>query len=280
MDYRCVTCFAATFDKLMLRYQLTAPQKEEFNALFKMVTQDYQSMSAPELQIPLQRKLKEISGVYDFYASEKCSSNSLALSLVHYWKEAVACSNDSFGIAARLAIAGNIMDYGASDTFNLQHTIEKIMHSDLAIDAGDLLQKKIAAAKSILYLGDNAGEIVFDKLFIETLNHPNVIFVTRGGPTINDVTAKDAYIVGMDQVAKVISNGLAAPSTLLAHSSEEFLRYYHDADVIISKGQGNLEGLIDEKDPRIFFMLMAKCDVMAERLGIKKNEFVIYNESC
>jgi len=264
----------------MLRYQLTASQKEEFYALFKTVTDDYQSMSAPELQIPLQQKIAEISGVYDFYASEKCTSNSLALSLVHYWKEAVSCSDNSFDIAARLAIAGNIMDYGANDTFNLQHTIEKIMHSDLAIDAGKCLQEKISTAKSILYLGDNAGEIVFDKLFIETMNHPNVIFVTRGGPTINDVTAKDAYVAGMDKVAKVISSGLAAPSTLLSHSSEEFLTYYNDADLIISKGQGNLEGLIDEKDPRIFFMLMAKCDVMAERLGVKKDEFVIYNESC
>jgi len=275
MDYRCVTCFRNTYRKLMEKYGLSQIQKAEFNDFFNETVRRYDEMIAPELQIPLQKKLVELSGVEDLYRKEKCQSNNLALSLVQYWRDAVASSRDPFSMAARLAIAGNIMDYGTNDTFDLRKTIERVFQAELAIDHTEKLRAAVARAKRILYLGDNAGEIVFDKLFIETIGLSNVTFVTRGGATINDATLKDANDVRMQEVATVISNGLAAPSTLLSHSSEDFLEIYRNADLIISKGQGNLEGLIDENDPRIFFILMAKCDVIAERLNVKKGDFVI-----
>lgn len=277
MDYRCVKCFRNTYRKLMEKYALDEKQKEVFNAFFDETVSGYKDMIAPELQIPLQKKLVELSGVEDFYRREKCQSNNLALSLVKYWSDAVKTSSNPFSMAARLAIAGNIMDYGASDNFDLRETIRRVFQASLAIDETERLRDAIAKAKNILYLGDNAGEIVFDKLFIETIAHHNVTFVTRGGPTINDATLRDAGDVKMHEVAKVITNGVVAPSTLLSQSPKEFLDFYRNADVIIAKGQGNLEGLVDENDPRVFFMLMAKCDVMAERLNVRKNDFVIYN---
>ncbi len=277
MDYRCVKCFRNTYRKLMDRYALNDNQKKEFKNFFDETVAGYGDMIAPELQIPLQKKLVELSGINDLYREEKCQSNNLALSLVQYWRDAVKTSPDPFAMALRLAIAGNIMDYGACETFDLRKTIEKVFQTTMAIDETEGLRRAVQKAQSILYLGDNAGEIVFDKLFISTLSHPDVTFVTRGGPTINDVTLKEAGDVMMHEVAKVVSNGVVAPSTLLSESPEEFLTIYHNAELIISKGQGNLEGLIDEKDSRIFFLLMAKCDVIAERLNVQKNDFVIYN---
>lgn len=277
MDYRCVNCFRNTYRKLMEKYALNVEQKADFNAFFDETVSRYEEMIAPELQIPLQKKLVELSGVSDLYRKEKCQSNNLALSLVLYWKDAVKVSPDPFRMAARLAIAGNIMDYGASDNFDLRKTIDRVFQASLAIDETERLRNAIANAGNILYLGDNAGEIVFDKLFIETIGHPNVTFVTRGGATINDVTVKDAGDVRMHEDAKVITSGVVAPSTLLSQAPKEFLEVYNNADVIISKGQGNLEGLIDENDPRVFFMLMTKCEVMAERLNVQKNDFVIFN---
>jgi len=128
-----------------------------------------------------------------------------------------------------------------------------------------------------LYLGDNAGEIVFDKLFIRTINHRNLTYVVRGGPIINDATMEDAEYTGMNKVANVISNGFDAPSTVPSESSRQFQQYFSKADIIISKGQGNLEGLLPLNDKRIFFLLMVKCDVMAELLGVDKESFVVFN---
>jgi hypothetical protein len=137
------------------------------------------------------------------------------------------------------------------------------------------LKNEISKAKSVLYLGDNCGEIVFDKLFIETMKHQNITFVVRGAPVINDVTLEDANQVGMDNICRVISNGFDAPSTLIELCSDEFAAEYNNADLIISKGQGNFEGLMESTHPNIFFLLIAKCDPIAKLLGVNKNDMVV-----
>lgn len=137
------------------------------------------------------------------------------------------------------------------------------------------LKEALSTAKTVLYLGDNAGEIVLDKLFIETLMHPNLYFAVRGAPVINDATLDDAQYVGIDAVADVISNGYDAPSTIVDRCSPQFQELFNKADVIISKGQGNLEGLLEKTDKQVYFLLMVKCDVIAEALGVKKGDFVV-----
>ena len=152
------------------------------------------------------------------------------------------------------------------------------MNASFAIDHSAQLNQALRNAASVLYLGDNAGEIVFDRLLLETMAHPSVTFAVRGGPALNDVSLKEAEETGMHRVAKVIDSGFDAPSTILKKSSREFLVAFRSADLIISKGQGNLEGLIDESDPRIYFLLMVKCEVMAEKLKVKKGSCIVYNQ--
>ncbi len=231
----------------------------------------------PEIQRDLNQRFLEMIGIKDPFAEEKRSSNSAALSLYEEWKPRIISDEDPFDMALRLAIAGNIMDYGASGTFDIHSTINKVLATHFAIDHSFRLKRKIEKAGTILYLGDNAGEIVFDKLFIETIGHGNVTYVVRDAPILNDVTINDAKEVGIDNVAEVISSGYDAPSTVLHKSGPQFLERFRSADLIISKGQGNLEGLLYENDPRIFFLLMAKCDVIAETLKVNKGSFLVYN---
>jgi len=235
--------------------------------------------TTPELQRELSIKFRSVSGIDDPFAEEKAKSHRLASKLYLEWKPKVKASDHPFELALRLSIAGNIMDYGAGNSFDIHKTIDKVISATFAIDHSSLLKKRISRAKSILYLADNAGEIVFDKLFLETIGHPDVTFAVRGGKALNDVTVQDAEEAGIDTVATVISNGFDAPSTLLAQCSEEFLAVYKSVDLIISKGQGNLEGLIHEKDSRIFFLLMVKCDVMAELLKVEKGSLVVSNQN-
>ena len=139
------------------------------------------------------------------------------------------------------------------------------------------MKDKTATSENVLFLGDNAGEIVFDKFFIRTIDHKNLTYVVRGGPVINDATIEDAEYTGINRIVNVISNGYDAPSTIPSESSSEFQHYFNKADIIISKGQGNLEGLIPLNDERIFYLLMVKCDVMAEFLNVEKGSFVVFN---
>lgn len=229
---------------------------------------------APVFSREMHAILKKLSGNHDPYRQVKKEYNDIGISLYKKLKTEAFGSDDPFVTALRLAVAGNIIDFGAHKDFNIYTTIEEVIHADFGIDHTEYLKSLLKTSKSVLYLGDNAGEIVFDKLFIEICGHDNITFAVRGEPIINDVTMEDADYVGMHNVAKLISNGYDAPSTILDKCSAEFRTAFNRADLIISKGQGNLEGLIDVKDKKIFFMLMTKCDVIADLLNVKKGDFI------
>jgi hypothetical protein len=276
VDKRCEECFLKTYRRLFQKFNVNETQQRAFLTFFDFTMENQSEKSSPEIQRNLNRTLCHIIGVNDPFAEEKEENNRIALELYRKWKPKVLESENPFELALRLAIAGNIMDYGANNSFDIEQTIEKVLNADFAIDHSKLLRQRILDAKQILYLGDNAGEIVFDRLLIETIMHNNVTFAVKGSPVLNDVTMKDAIDTDISNVADVISNGYDAPSTLLNHCSEEFLKIYKSADLIISKGQGNLEGLLDVNDPRIFFILMVKCDVIAERLKVRKGSFIVH----
>jgi hypothetical protein len=274
-DYRCFFCFARAFERMIEKLDLLPDEKKYFvSEMFGLFNTGKNNFSVPALSRDLQILFKKYSKDPDPYKTLKQQSNDQVLSMFAHFKKIVFGSDNQFETALRLAIAGNIIDYGVSDSFDLVDTIEKVLSSEFAIDHSGELKQAVSQAKTVLYLGDNAGEIVFDKLFIETMMHPNLWYAVRGTPVINDVTLEDARYVGMDVVADVIENGYDAPSTILEHCSAEFKHLYEQADVIISKGQGNLEGLLDQTNKKIYFLLMIKCDVIADVLGVKKGDFV------
>lgn len=278
IDERCIQCFIRTYQRLGEKFNCSPNQMLLFNTRAKEVFLKHKTDNSPVIQRELNQIFCQIIDNFDPFSEEKGLNNSVALKLYEQWKPKVLSAKDPFDLALRLAVAGNIMDYGANNNFNISETINQVLNASFAIDDALVLKNRISNAKNILYLGDNAGEVVFDRLFIETWMHHEVTYVVKGGPIINDVTLKDADEVEMGFVADVISNGYNAPSTVLSKSSKQFLELYRNADLIISKGQGNFEGLMNEHDPRIFFLLMAKCDVIAEILGVKKGSFIVYNQ--
>lgn len=279
MDKRCKYCFANTCNRLIMKFPLSFQQTIEFSEFFNVLIDEKSGISGNELQRKLHQKLKEFNGIADPFIEEKKESNEIALKLYDEWKPKVLDSENPFNLALRLAIAGNIMDYGTNEYFNVKETISEVIHTDFAIDQSAQLKQSIINAKNILYLGDNAGEIVFDKLLIETMMHPNVTYAVRGGPILNDATLFDAEKVGIDLVADLISNGYDAPSTVIEHSSRQFQSAFDSADLIISKGQGNMEGLMNQNDKRIYFLLTVKCNVIAELLQVKKGNFLVFNQT-
>lgn len=275
-DYRCFFCFARAFEKLLEEEQLSLAEKNSFTRGMAMLySKTQENFSAPAFSRELHQILKLYSQNADPYLEIKKQSNDLVLALYPILKQLVSESGNAFDTALRLAIAGNIIDFAVGNQHNLEATIEKVLKSDFAINHTSGLIEALNTSQKVLYLGDNAGEIVLDKLFIETIMHPNLVFSVRGAPVINDVTLDDARYVGMDQVADVISNGYDAPSTIVDKCTSEFQKHFYEADVIISKGQGNLEGLLHKTNKPVFFLLMVKCDVIAEALGVKKGDFVV-----
>lgn len=276
MRKECYYCHCKTRDNLIKKFGLSNSVAEDFNLQTDNFLQHNWQLSNPMIATHIHRIAKQKIEVDDLYEEEKKKANNLILKNYSYWKQLVDKSNNPFSTAAKLAVIGNIIDYGAhSVPEQIEPFIEEQRSKKLAIDDSSKLFDAIQKADSIFYIGDNAGEIVFDKLFIETINHPNITFAVRNEPIINDVTLKEAYDVGINYHCHIISNGNDAPSTLLELCSTDFKEAFENADVIISKGQGNYEGLLTVKRKNMFFLLMAKCNPIAEMLGVKKGDMAI-----
>ncbi len=219
------------------------------------------------------RIIKEITGVADPYKQIKEVSIKDAKELIPYLKEVISKSDNRLLTAIRIAIAGNVIDFGVDVPFSLKEDIDKLLVQDFAINDFNYFKSAVKKAKNILYIGDNAGESVFDKLLIEEMGK-KTIYVVREIPIINDSTYEDAINSDLGEVATIISSGVKAPGTILSQCNAKFLKLFKTADLVISKGQGNYEGLSDVNRP-IFFLLKAKCEVIAKDLRVKKNDIVL-----
>jgi uncharacterized protein with ATP-grasp and redox domains len=227
----------------------------------------------PEIGREAYRLISEKTGIPDLYAEKKKKCTQRALALYPRLKEQIVSSSDRLAMAIRMAIAGNVIDFGANADFDLDKDLDVLLSKELAIDHYQAFCTALQKAQKILYLADNAGETVFDRLLIEELGKP-VVYAVRENPIINDAILQDALDAGIDKVAKIVSSGTDAPGTILNRCSESFLDIYRSADLIISKGQGNYEGLTDETQP-VFFLLKAKCAVIALDIGVKQGSLIL-----
>jgi len=227
----------------------------------------------PETGMLIYEKVREITGVFDPYKELKRESTEKALALYDSLKHKVEKSNDRLLTAIRIAIAGNVIDFGVSRKFNIETELDKILNKNFAIFDYDKFKHYSDKTNEILYIGDNAGESVFDRILIEEMKKPT-IYVVRAMPVINDVTYEDAVQAGIDKVASILSSGTSAPGTVLETCNAEFKEIYKKSNFVISKGQGNYEGLSDKNHP-VFFLLKAKCRVIADDIGVNEGDIVL-----
>jgi uncharacterized protein with ATP-grasp and redox domains len=233
--------------------------------------------SPPAMAQKIHRLIRKLTGVQDPYLQTKNRYNQMALKMYPELIKQVQASADPFETAIRLAIAGNIIDLGVKTGLTESHVEETIAQSltePLDIEALKEFRKATTQAKDILYLGDNAGEIVFDRLLIEQLPREKITFVVRAGPIINDATMEDAETAGLTDIVSVIDNGSDAPGTILENCSETFRSRFKQADLVIAKGQGNYETL-SNVDKYMFFILRAKCPVIARHLGCEVGKMIL-----
>ncbi len=219
------------------------------------------------------KKINEITGIKDPYYHLKKKNINEVLTLYPKLQQILEKSEDRLLTAIRMAIAGNVIDFAIEKPFSLNCALKEILEKDFGIFHYSEFKSTLKNSNLILYLGDNAGESVFDKILIEELGKP-VIYVVRDKPVINDVTVEDAINSGIQDVAKVISSGSTAPGIIPSMCDGKFHEFYRKADMIISKGQGNYEGLSEENAP-IFFLLKAKCNVIAKDLNVNENDIIL-----
>ena len=228
------------------------------------------------------RMVAEGLGDADPYRETRLFFDREMLRLLPQLRKHIAQSEDPLRAAVRAAIAGNLIDLAAlGGEVTLERAMQKVEaveREGLYFDDCDGLDAALKSARTVLVLGDNCGEIAMDRLLIETIRrlYPQieVKYSVRGSAVVNDVTYEDASAVGMDEVAEVIDNGDCLLTTLLCRASEDFRREFYAADVIIAKGMGNYEGLYNCDRGNIWFLMIAKCSVIARMSGAPKGSIL------
>ena len=272
--FECIPCF---MQQAFRAGKMTAKNDHQLKKILDetgCLIKTFSMQSTPaEYGAEIYRVIREITGIEDPYKEIKEQSIKEAKELYPELKQIIEQSDNKLLTAVRIAIAGNIIDFGVNKKFSLKDDVRKILKQDFAVLDFEKFKHDAENAKTILYIGDNAGESVFDKLLIKELNG-KVIYAVREIPVINDAIYEDAVASGLDEVAEIISSGVKAPGTILNQCNSEFIEIFNNADLVISKGQGNYEGLSDVKRP-LFFLLKAKCGVIAGDLQVNENDIIL-----
>ena len=264
----------------MLRQAITAAEaagKPELawraaQEVAKIIASLPEGTTVPEAAVRVHRLIREVLGVDDPFAEHKRRSNEVMLSLLPRARRWALRQPDPLKAAAKLALAANIIDVATrgGELGDPWPEIRRTARAPLTVDHFSALRERLERARTILYLGDNAGECVMDGLLIEFIKRERpgveVYFVAKSGPAINDATVEDAFSVGLDRVAKVIESGADAPGLAPGEVNPEVEGLLKEADIVIAKGQANFESL-DDAPREIFFALKVKCPAIAGHIG-------------
>lgn len=248
-------------------------RKEE---AYKDIKKEFENIkkyrNAPEFVRKIQAIIMEKSGVSDPYKTVKEKDLKAALSVINLLREYVS-EGDKLMNALKVSAIGNNLDAAIYNDVDVESCIKTELKKEFEICDIEIFREKLENAKKILIIGDNTGETVFDRVLIENLGEKEFFYAVRNEPILNDTTYKEAVDSGLLEVSTIISTGSSVPGVILEECNKEFIDIFNSSDIIISKGQGNIETLFEtERD--IFFLLKTKCSVVGEHLGQKLNNYV------
>ena len=278
----CIPCFVRQIDeaaKLVTKDEKV--QKEIIKEATELLNNIDFQMPPPQMAQNIYRMIEKKLGRQDPYYQIKKQSNAMALSLYPKLKKKVEESKDCLLASLEIAISGNIIDYGAKNSLDIEKEIDNLFKKDFSDEDKIVFQhedfrRDLDKTNEILYLADNAGEVVFDRVLIEELSKTKkIIYAVREKPIINDAFMEDALECGIDQFAEIISSGSDAPGTILNECDSRFIDIFNKARLVISKGQGNYETLSHMESQLIYFLFKAKCPVVARNAGVDVGNIVL-----
>lgn len=263
----CIPCIIKLFTSTLERTPLTEDQKADFLTRFESywAEADLTLPPARTVGVIYQQVLRE-TGQVDLFLAKKNRSTQEALRLYPLLKAITTQTEDKLDAALRISALGNILDAGNPNNYDLDEEVRLLFSSPLLGGSFDLFKDKLRNASSLLFLADNAGETVFDRVLIETLELP-VFYAVKSAPALDDALLEDAHRAGLSEIATLLETGTPYPGTYLPSCSPEFQKAFQNADLILAKGQANYETL-SEVDRDLFFLLTVKCEVIGQDIGL------------
>ncbi len=236
------------------------------------------SKTPVEAATPLYEELAKVAQKIDLYGEAKLQATKQAISMIPQLQKMIDHEPDQLTAAGKMAVAGNVIDLATEDEFDLTETVERVLHAKFGEDYFQQLFHDLADAQTLLYLADNAGEHIFDSLFLKQLNksYPDlkITYMTRGNAIINDVTLEEAIRDGLTQYAVVESSGMPTPGFIYDKASPEVQKKFLEADVVIAKGMGNFETMTEVNLRDVYHLFKVKCSVVSKFTGFAVGTFM------
>lgn len=280
----CISCMIKRQEEGIADIKEENKKLDYFKDVLKLIY-DSENTSAPEVTEKITELRESYFGKDEKFDSLKKTYNALMMKYEKDIRKLINSSIDEIYTAILFAMAGNYIDFGAMGDISdekLDYLIKTAEENE--IDEGEyaMFITDLEKAKKLVYLTDNCGEIVMDKLLIETIKakYPKIKIdvIVRGKPVLNDATAEDAKDVGLDKIADITGNGTGIAGTSLEAINKESYDLIDNADVIISKGQGNFETLYGSR-LNIYYMFLCKCDLFVKRFGLERYKGVFINDN-
>lgn len=272
IEEACVGCIINQSVRVADAINAPSSLKKELTSAVESMSESFSfSHTPPEIASDVYEKMALMAGKFDLYDEVKKLSTAKALSFIPLLEEKLANTENKLLTATKIAVAGNVIDLAAQVAFDLEEELNKIFYTDFAYNDFDLLKKELSQAKSVVVLGDNAGEHIFDYVFIQTLQqlYPKAeyAYFVRGNPIINDVTFEEAKEAGFDKLCELVDSGVNTPGFMYSRANSYAKELFDKADLVISKGMGNYECLTPSHRQNICFLLKVKCSVVAGSLS-------------
>lgn len=272
IQQECIGCIIAQSNRVCNAINASHELRAQITGYVENALQNSDfTLSPPVIAAPLYEQMAVLAGKIDLYEEQKAHASSQASHYLPFLRETIKNANHPFTALLKTAVVGNVIDLAAEVHFDLHHSIASVFDTPFAHDDSKLLEKTISEAKTLLYIGDNAGEHLFDGLAIESLKelYPSlkITYMVRGNPIINDVTMKEAQEAHIDSLCTLIDSGVPTPGFVYEYASIEAQSLFDSADIIIAKGMGNYECMSPVKRKNICFLLKVKCSVVARSLG-------------
>jgi uncharacterized protein with ATP-grasp and redox domains len=271
IDEACVECIINQSAKVAHAIGASDTLSHKLTSTVKEMSKEFSfEDNPPEIASYVYEKMAQIAKKQDLYDEVKELSTKKALSFAPLLNNKLSTCQDKLLTATKIAVAGNVIDLAAEVEFDLKDELEKIFDTDFSHNDFEKLRDKLSHAKSVVILGDNVGEHIFDYMFVQVLKelYPdiNYSYFVRGKPIIKDVTTKEALACGFDEICELVDRGVDTPGFVYTRATSHAKRLFDGADLVISKGMGNYECLSPSHRKNICFLLKVKCGVVANNL--------------
>jgi len=275
----CIGCIIAQSERVCDAIYADKSLRKRIISYVETTLQDADfTLSPPVIAAPLYEHMAILAKTDDLYEEQKQHASTQAKSYLSFLEKTIQNSDDPLIAILKTAVVGNVIDLAAEVSFDLHEAIMSVFNMPFAHDDTETLRTSLTHAKTLLYIGDNAGEHIFDALSIQSLQklYPqlSIIYMVRGNPIINDVTLIEAYEAGIDKICSVMDSGVPTPGFVYKLASHEAQECFSRADLIIAKGMGNYECMTPQQRDNICFLLKIKCSVVAASLSQKIGDII------